>query len=54
MIQEVVLHMYYMNLFTMFADLIFNLHIHYILLLQVFFQFDFVTCPFIPNPREEE
>lgn len=48
MIQEVVLHMYYMNLFTVLADLIFNLHIHYI---QVFFQFDFVRCPVIPNPR---
>jgi hypothetical protein len=36
MIQEVVLQMDYMNLFTLFADLIFNLHIHYILLLQVF------------------
>jgi len=51
MIQEVVLHMYY--LFTLFADLIFNLHIHYILLLLVFFQFDFVRGPVIPNPREE-
>lgn len=53
MIQKVVLHMYYMNLFTLFADLIFNLYIHYILLLLVFFQFDFVRDPVIPNPREE-
>ena len=53
MIQEVVLHMYYMNLFTLFADLIFNLHSHYILLSLVFFQFDFVRGPVIPNPREE-
>jgi hypothetical protein len=53
MIQKVVLHMHYMNLFTLFADLIFNLHIRYILLLQVFFQFDFVRCPVIPKPREE-
>ena len=53
MIQEVVLNMYYMNLFIVFADLIFNLHILYILLLQVFFQFYFVRCPVIPNPREE-
>jgi hypothetical protein len=53
MIQQVVLHVCYVDLFTLFPYFIFNLHIHYILFFKVFFQFDFVGVLLYQIPEKK-
>jgi hypothetical protein len=53
MIQQVVLHMCYMDLFILFAYFIFNLQIHYIFFFTVSFEFDFVSVLLYQTPERK-